>query len=68
MRAEHRNVLPANGMKPTRVRTDAQLIKAERTDAEATRTGAAAQQQETNNVAGRLICHQAPSKLVFRGV
>src|SRR6478672_6219441 len=36
MRAEeHRNVFPPNGMKPTRVRTDAQLIKAARTDAEA---------------------------------
>jgi hypothetical protein len=32
MRArEHRNVFPPNGMKPSRVRTDAQLIKAART-------------------------------------
>jgi len=36
MRAEkHRNVFPRNRMKPTRVRTDAQLIKAARIDAEA---------------------------------
>lgn len=36
MRAEeHRNVFPLNGMKPARVRTDAQLIKAARTDVEA---------------------------------